>query len=124
MLDKEQEPLGLVIKGLLFIEHFLGVIIKNKLKYPDIILKNSNFTFSMKLDILRSHNYLDDKQYNDIKHITRLRNKYAHNLYYDLKNFDVSVFSYCEDYHTYVKPQTPKFKMGSKFVERIFSQHF
>ena len=86
------------------------------------VLKNGNFTFSMKLDILRANNYLDENRYNDIKHINRLRNKFAHNLYYDLSNFDVSVFSYCEDYPKYVKPKTKKAKIYANMyiIKHVF----
>ncbi|MDH4230694.1 MAG: hypothetical protein OEW04_01540 [Nitrospirota bacterium] len=114
MLNREKEPLNIILNAHLFIENFLDVIIQRKFKHSQLLLQNSAFTFSMKVDVLRAKNYLDDKLYNDIKLLNRLRNKYAHDLYYDLDDFEIAALSYCEDFTKHVKPPTKAARVAAK----------
>ena len=50
-----------------------------------------------------SKNYLTDKLFRTIKLLNTIRNKYAHNLKYDISNFDFSQFPYYEDIYLSLK---------------------
>jgi hypothetical protein len=93
---QERDVLNLTLKAHLYIENFLEEILKRKFMHGAILLNNRDVTFSLKLDILRAKNYLDEKLYHDIRLINRLRNKFAHELTFDIGSFDMSQFSYCE----------------------------
>lgn len=90
------EPLSIVMTGHLFIESLLNKVIESKFKHSNLILDNREFTFNLKLETLKAKNYLDDHLYFDIKYLNSLRNKYAHNLLYDIADFDLSKFLYCD----------------------------
>ncbi len=90
------EPLSIVVTGHLFIETFLDAIIEKKFNHSELILENRGFTFSLKLDTLKVKNYLDDNLYLDIKSLNSLRNKYSHNLLYNIADFDFSSFLYLD----------------------------
>src|SRR5947209_11141540 len=64
-----KEPLSIVITGHLFIESFINHIIETKFKLSYLILENRDFTFNLKIEILKSKNYLDEKIYLDIKQL-------------------------------------------------------
>lgn len=106
----ETDPLSLVVKAHLFIENFLDEIIRKKFRNSQVILNKQDFTFSLKLDVLKSKNYLDEKLYSDILLLNRLRNKFAHNLFYDLADFDISKFYYCDELYGRVKTNTREAK--------------
>ncbi len=75
-----------------------------------MIVDRRDFTFSLKLDILRSKNYLDEKLYSDVILLNKLRNKFAHNLFYDLSDFDMSKFYYCDELYDRVRTKYPYFE--------------
>lgn len=102
-IHSETDPLALVIKAHLFVESFLDEIIRKKFRNSEKILDNRDFSFYLKLEILRSKNYLDEKIYSDISVLNNLRNKFAHNLFYDISDFDISKFYYCYDIYDWVK---------------------
>lgn len=105
-----KEPLSIVITGHLFIESFINHIIETKFKLSHLILENRDFTFNLKIEILKSKNYLDDKIYFDIKLLNQLRNKFAHNLLYNIADFDMSKFYYFDQVYTLIPLQTKKAK--------------
>ncbi len=96
-IGNEKDPLSLTLKAHLYIENFLEEILKRKFKSSALLLKNRDFTFSLKLDTLRAKNYLDEKLYKDVRLLNKLRNKFAHDLFFDISTFDMSQFYYCED---------------------------
>ncbi len=101
-LDDETDGLSLIIRSHLYIERILDYIIEKKFKYHNSILKE-DFTFYKKLLILKSKNYLQNQMFLTIKYINTIRNKYAHNLDYNIANFDLSLFPYCEDVYSSLK---------------------
>lgn len=96
LVHTEEDPLVLALKSHLFVEAFIDDIIKSKFRYPKAILGNRDFTFSMKVSVLYSRNYLSEDLYKDILLLNNLRNKYAHNLSFNIAEFDVSRFKYCD----------------------------
>lgn len=97
----EVDPLSLVLKTHLIIENFLEEIIYNKFRYSKVLFDRGDFSFSIKVDILRAKNYLDEKLYSDIRLINNLRNKFAHDFFYDIADFDMSRFHYCDRLNDY-----------------------
>jgi hypothetical protein len=90
--------LTLVLTVHLFLERFLDAIVTKKFPNARVILKNRAFTFALKADLLRAKNYLREDVYNDVRLINAIRNKFAHDLMFDLADFDMSKFWYCEQW--------------------------
>jgi hypothetical protein len=102
-IGDEKDPLNLTLKSHLYIENFLEEILKKKFKNSLLLLSNRDFTFALKLDVLHAKNYLDEKLYKDIRLLNRLRNKFAHDLAFDIAAFDMTQFCYCEDLYQRVR---------------------
>jgi hypothetical protein len=96
LLADETDPLSLVLRAHLYLENLLEVILRKKFPRAELLLKNRDFTFSMKVDLLRAKNYLDAPVYQDIKRVNAIRNKFAHELRFDFVGIDFSQFTYCE----------------------------
>jgi hypothetical protein len=95
-LYDEPDSLVLTLRAHLYIENFIDTILKRKFKHASIILKNRDFSFSMKLDVLRANNQMDEDLYHDIRLLNRLRNKFAHELHFAFHSFAFGQFTYCE----------------------------
>ena len=82
----QEDEVGLILKGHLFIEYVLNQIIRKQFKSYSTILKDSrSYTFSVKLQMIYSTGYLPPYLFSNIRCINRLRNHLAHNLTLDLK---------------------------------------
>jgi hypothetical protein len=110
-LFSSDDALSFVITSHLFIETFINEIIRKKFSKSFLILNKREFSFSLKLDLLKSKNYFDDNLYLDLQLINTLRNKFAHNLNYDIAIFDASKFTYCDRSYEFLTP-------NSKVVKR------
>lgn len=93
-LYAQQDALGLVLRGRLHLEECLDAVIAKKFKHPDVLL-SGRWSFSAKMDLLRAANFLDEKTYRDLIHISRLRNSFAHHLSSRLSLSDLAAFSDC-----------------------------
>ncbi len=91
----QNDALGLVLRGRLYLEECLDAVIAKKFKHPGVLL-SGRLSFSAKMDILRAANSLDEKTYYDLVHISRLRNSFAHHLSSRLGVSDLGAFSGCE----------------------------
>src|SRR5436309_1713985 len=58
-LYERTDALTLVVRAHLYVERLLDEILTRKLKNALVLLENRDFTFSMKVDVLRAANYLD-----------------------------------------------------------------
>lgn len=94
-LQNEATPLSLVLRAQLYLERMVEEIISKKFRHSEVILKNRSFTAAHKVDIVRARNLLDATAHNDIALINSLRNKFAHDLAFNIGAFDMSRFSYC-----------------------------
>lgn len=101
-LYAQQEALSLVLRGRLHLEECLEAIIAKKFRHPDVLL-HGRLSFSAKMDTLRAANFLDDKVYRDLIHVSRLRNSFAHQLSSDLSAYDLSAFTDCAGLKAVVK---------------------
>ena len=79
----------LILMSHLYFENFIEEIIKKRLNYSSRTLKSA---FFRKLEILYKSKILDDFYYSELGFINDLRNNYAHNLSFDILdyNFDKS----------------------------------
>ena len=98
-----QHPLVLVLTMHLFVEAFLDEIIKRKFHDSKRLFQRREFTFSFKLDLLKSKNYLDEALFRDISLLNSLRNKYSHKLTFGIGEFDFSQFTYCQDVYQWIQ---------------------
>ena len=81
IIDTKETRL-LILIAHLYLENFLDEIIKNRVKRPNNIL---NFRYlSAKLNIIYSFGILDEQLYKEILFFNTLRNKYSHDLTFDI----------------------------------------
>lgn len=74
----------------------MNEIIKKKFRNSDVILESRQFSFAAKLAMLRAKNYIPQTLYSDFRLLNSLRNKFSHDLFYNISEFDMSKFSYCD----------------------------
>ncbi len=94
-LFEQQDPLALVLRGRLYLEEVLDAVVARKFKHGEVLLQGRSYSFSVKMDLLRAANYLDQKMYHDLHQVSRLRNSYAHHLSSDIGEYDLSAFTDC-----------------------------
>jgi len=75
------DTLSIILKAHLYIEYYIDLIIKKKFKRPKEVLK---YNFAKKVEILYSIDLLTPDQNYNIKELNRIRNKFAHNIKYDI----------------------------------------
>lgn len=90
MDDTESDDfLVIVLKGHLYVEHELTELIK-------MFLENEEYfkihTFKSKLDLARALGVIKNDWYPSLNKLNNLRNKYAHNLFYELTEEDYDDF--------------------------------
>lgn len=80
----------LILLSHLYFENYINEILKKRLGHSSKML---DLSFSIKLEILHASKIIsDDFFYTELRFINKLRNNYAHNLYFDILdyNFDKS----------------------------------
>jgi hypothetical protein len=78
------------IKMHLYMEAVISEILSENLKKPELL---ENYSFYRKVEILNAMGILNDSSLNDLLHLNNIRNKFAHNLTYDLSDVNMSKFS-------------------------------
>ena len=91
----QHDPLGLVLRGRLYLEEALDAVIAKRFKHSEVLLQGRSYSFSLKMDLLRAAGYLDEKTYRDLALISRLRNSFAHHLSSEIGGCDLSTLSDC-----------------------------
>ena len=94
-LFEQHDPLALVLRGRLYLEEMLDAVIAKKFKHGAALLQGRSYSFSVKMDLLRAANFLDQKMYHDLHGVSRLRNSFAHHLGSDISEYDLSAFTDC-----------------------------
>ncbi len=84
VIEIEDHRLLILISHLYF-ENFIEEIIKNRLNYSSRTL---NLSFYQKLEFLYTSEIIDDFYYSELRFINNLRNSYAHNLCFDVLDYD------------------------------------
>lgn len=93
---EDKNPMSLTLKSHLFLENFIDEIIRKKFKKPEVLFKRREITFAVKIDLLYANNHLSEDLYSDITRINTLRNKYAHNLLFDIADYDITKLKYMD----------------------------
>ncbi|MFY0698311.1 MAG: hypothetical protein JXR11_10700 [Balneola sp.] len=78
ILKQANDPISALLKTHLFIEQLLEVMIRIKLPNPDILLNGRGLGFSKKVHLVQAFNILDQKTYEAILRINKIRNDCAH----------------------------------------------
>lgn len=88
---QKQDILPMVLTAHLILEAFINKIIKYNFPHAETVLKSKGgrFGFAQKVHILRAGGHIDKDLYNVILTINGLRNKYAHNLFYDIADYNL-----------------------------------
>lgn len=94
-LFEQHDPLALVLRGRLYLEEMLDAVVARKFKHGEVLLQGRSHSFSVKMDLLRAANFLDQKMYHDLHQVSRLRNSFAHHLGSDISEYDLSAFTDC-----------------------------
>jgi hypothetical protein len=124
------DPLHLIIRSHLYTEVMLNTVIRNNFKNPEKII---DFSYSQKIKILFALGKLDNQLYADLNQLNQLRNKFAHNLKYDIAEFDFSKFSDLNGIYVlkdYTRKSAKKslnlllFKYESLFILEKMTNHF
>ena len=89
-IKKLPDPLTMTISTHLMTEYGINYLIQENVINPKSILKNRDFTFSIKLEICFQNSLIPEYLYNNIRKLNKIRNKYAHQLNADdISNWDL-----------------------------------
>ena len=89
-LFKEKHPRELVIESHLLIENILNELIKNNFKNSKKLIE---LGFSKKLDIAHGLELINMCDYSDIVLLNKLRNKFAHDFFFNYTDFSFNKFT-------------------------------
>lgn len=93
----------LILVGHLYLENFLIEIIKHKFKNYEELEKSKIIDgFYKKVKLLESQGYLTEDIVNDLLMINGIRNKFVHNLNYQINRIDVFKFYHLKIYKNYL----------------------
>lgn len=99
-LDKD--PIGLVLRVHLIFDSFLDIMLsKSK-------LNSKKLKFKQKLDLLKARRRIRSELHTNLIEFNKLRNKYAHNLYYDLADYDINNFTVCSNFYSHLSIKSNK----------------
>lgn len=99
----ERDERLLIIKSHLYLELFINEILNNEVKNFQQLEKLGIInTFYKKVKYLESQELIEAKESNTLLVINSIRNKFAHNIYYSLKQFDLLDFDFIKQEHSYL----------------------
>ena len=116
-VEKKSRDIPTMLIGHLLLEYLMNRIIELKCKSPKKITKDSrNYPFSVKLQIIYSMGLLPDHIFNNITKMNTIRNGLAHNLDFNEKEMDRTIFvpsgkKVCQKPKGRSNPRTFYFKM-------------
>lgn len=88
---KGENPLQIILRGHLYIEHEIVSLLRLELKDPDFILKGLMFENKLKLAVALG--IMPKESFSVYKRLNEIRNKYAHQLEYELTEQDFTNFT-------------------------------
>jgi hypothetical protein len=86
-IQDTQFPLGL-LRAHLLTESYLERIIRVAIPKPDVLLNDGNLSYSRKLDLVEALQGVPEKYIVALRSLNRIRNRYAHDLGYDVSLAD------------------------------------
>jgi hypothetical protein len=91
-----KEPRLLVITGHLYFDYILEKMLD---KEPHSLNKQQRESFHAKLEFLNTRSKFDHQTYNGLKAINKLRNSFAHNIFYDLTKWEPTTIPFVQIYN-------------------------
>ncbi|HEV7333646.1 MAG TPA: hypothetical protein VGN63_21610 [Flavisolibacter sp.] len=89
LFDRRADVLGRVLKCHLIIEHYIDSYLESA--FPTIThWKESRLSFSQKMHLIYNEHVSISMYFSAIKELNTIRNQFAHNLEYDIKEGDTS----------------------------------
>ncbi|WP_036300372.1 hypothetical protein [Methylotenera sp. L2L1] len=89
----DDEEISPILKGHIFIEKVLEVLISKNLSTPEAFFKRTR-SFELKTDLALAMGLIDEKHYSAFKAINKIRNNYAHKHNYKVSIEDLSGFKF------------------------------
>jgi hypothetical protein len=77
--DWAEDPLSALVRGLIYIDYYLGVLLERRLVHPEI-LDLGKRTYNSKLRLARALDYIDEGLYTALLTFAEVRNDLAHDL--------------------------------------------
>ncbi len=92
-IDRVCDPLTVVIISHILTEYLINEIIRNKCIYPEKIVDDRQYTYSMKLNTIYSIGLISQDVYDKLSKLNNIRNRYAHDLRPNKKSILQSISS-------------------------------
>jgi hypothetical protein len=94
-VNSVNEPRLLVLIGHLYFDYILGKMLDRE---PNNLTKRQKESFYAKLEFLNGRGKFDRHTYGCLTAINRLRNSFAHDIFYDLTKWNPTAIPYVERY--------------------------
>src|SRR5438552_6569192 len=94
-VNSVNEPRLLVLIGHLYFDYILGKMLNRE---PNNLSQRQKESFYAKLEFLHGRGKFDGQTYECLTVINRLRNSFAHNIFYDLTKWDPTAVPYFQQY--------------------------
>jgi hypothetical protein len=102
-VNSVNEPRLLTLIGHLYFDHVLGKMLDRE---PNGLTQRQKESFYAKLEFLNGRGKFDGQTYECLTEINRLRNSFAHDIFYDLTKWNPTAIPYVQQY----KLRVPKRK--------------
>lgn len=112
----QTSPQLITLSAHLVLEALLEYVIRDKFPNHQVLLKKTGLPYSAKVDVLYAKGDLTEPLFKDLRQLGRLRNRFAHDLFFDFGEFDISVFKDCEEVYKYTDWECA----GSRFLLNLF----
>ena len=97
------EPRLLVLTGHLYLDYILGKMVDRE---PNNLTQRQKESFYAKVEFLNTRNKFDRQTYSCLSAINKLRNSFAHDIFYDITKWNPTLIPYVQHY----KLRVPKRK--------------
>lgn len=95
-VNSVKEPRLLVLTGHLYFDYILGKMLN---KETHSLNKQQRESFHAKLEFLNACGKFDHQTYIGLKAINKLRNSFAHNIFYDITKWDSTTVPFVQHYN-------------------------
>lgn len=112
----QTSPQLITLSGHLVLESLLEYVIRVKFPNSEVLLKRSGFSYLSKVDILYAKGDLTPSLFGDLRQLGRLRNRFAHDLFFCFGDYDISCFTDCDEVYKYFDNDC----LGSRFLLNLF----
>ncbi len=115
-INSVNEPRLLVLVGHLYFDYILGKILDRE---PNNLSQKQKESFYAKLEFLNGRGKFDQQTYSCLTAINRLRNSFAHDIFYDITKWDPTIIPYVPHYGLRVPKRKSLLRAFSIMVLRL-----